>query len=221
MVVSDQIIDVSSKILLTADAIVASDRVMGNGDRRQHSGHRFRPPQRLFSVEYSINRTAFGRLTEICGRTIVPYVLIGFGRWGSSHPSFGIPVDWSQISGARAIVEATLPGMNVELSQGSHFFHNLSSFRRVISWCNMEARSINWEWLKRQPVVQETEFVRHVRPEATLRYEWTVAPRGVILSIQTRCKREISIETRRQPVRNDPSRPARAGQGTELSLSGR
>ncbi len=30
-----------------------------------------------------------------------PYVLIGFGRWGSSHPSLGIPVDWSQISGAR------------------------------------------------------------------------------------------------------------------------
>ena len=29
----------------------------------------------------------------------------------------------------RAIVEATLPEMNVELSQGSHFFHNLSSFR--------------------------------------------------------------------------------------------
>ena len=59
----------------------------------------------------------------------LPFLLIGFGRWGSSHPSLGTPVDWSQISGARAIVEATLPEMNVELSQGSHFFHNLSSFR--------------------------------------------------------------------------------------------
>ena len=38
-----------------------------------------------------------------------PFLLIGFGRWGSSHPSLGIPVVWSQISGARVIVEATLP----------------------------------------------------------------------------------------------------------------
>ena len=38
-----------------------------------------------------------------------PYLLIGFGRWGSSDPWLGIPANWSQISGARAIVEATLP----------------------------------------------------------------------------------------------------------------
>ena len=61
-----------------------------------------------------------------------PFLLIGFGRWGSSHPSLGIPVEWAQISGARAIVEATLPEMNVELSQGSHFFHNLSSFGKLL-----------------------------------------------------------------------------------------
>ena len=57
------------------------------------------------------------------------YLLIGFGRWGSSDPWLGIPVEWSQISGAGAVVEATLPEMNVDLSQGSHFFHNISSFQ--------------------------------------------------------------------------------------------
>ena len=77
-----------------------------------------------------------------------PYVLLGFGRWGSSHPSLGIPVDWSQISGARAIVEATLPEMNVELSQGSHFFHNLSSFRASYFMVQQGGRfGIKWEWL--------------------------------------------------------------------------
>ena len=86
-----------------------------------------------------------------------PYVLIGFGRWGSSHPSLGIPVDWSQISGARAIVEATLPDMNVELSQGSHFFHNLTSFRAMYFTVRHDGEfPIRWEWLNQQPVVAET-----------------------------------------------------------------
>ena len=56
------------------------------------------------------------------------YLLMGFGRWGSSDHWLGIPVNWGQVSGAKAIVEATLENMNVELSQGSHFFHNLTSF---------------------------------------------------------------------------------------------
>jgi hypothetical protein len=98
-----------------------------------------------------------------------PFLLIGFGRWGSSHPSLGIPVAWSQISGARAIVEATLPEMNVELSQGSHFFHNLSSFRTSYFMVRHEARlGINWDWLNRQPVMQETELIRHVRPDVSI-----------------------------------------------------
>ena len=86
-----------------------------------------------------------------------PYLLIGFGRWGSSQPSLGIPVDWSQISGAKTIVEATLPEMNVELSQGSHFFHNLSSFRASYFMLRYDGPfSIDWDWLNRQPVVSET-----------------------------------------------------------------
>ena len=32
-------------------------------------------------------------------------VLIGAGRWGSTHPQFGIPVTWDDVAGARAIVE--------------------------------------------------------------------------------------------------------------------
>jgi hypothetical protein len=95
--------------------------------------------------------------------------LIGFGRWGSADPSLGIPVVWSQICGAKAIVEATLPAMNVELSQGSHFFHNMSSFQ-VSYFCvrhDGEDR-LDWAWLGRQPAVTETGLVRHVRLDAPL-----------------------------------------------------
>jgi hypothetical protein len=113
-----------------------------------------------------------------------PFLLIGFGRWGSSHPSLGIPVDWSQISGARAIVEATLPEMNVELSQGSHFFHNLSSFRASYFMVQHGRHfGINWDWLNRQPVVLESALIRVVRPTERLsvRVDGRTA-RGVVLS---------------------------------------
>ena len=100
----------------------------------------------------------------------MPYLLIGFGRWGSSDPWLGIPVTWSQIGGARAIVEATLPAMNVDLSQGSHFFHNISSFN--VSYFSVPFDGdfpIDWDGLARQAAVTETEFVRHVRLPHPLR----------------------------------------------------
>jgi hypothetical protein len=97
------------------------------------------------------------------------YVLLGFGRWGSSDPWLGIPVDWGQISGARVIVESTLPGMDVEPSQGAHFFHNIISFR-VLYLCVPHGRDgadaqrgVRWDWLDAQPAFAETPHVRHVR----------------------------------------------------------
>jgi hypothetical protein len=92
------------------------------------------------------------------------YLLIGFGRWGSSDPWLGIPVNWAQVSAAKVIIEATRPDMNVDLSQGSHFFHNLSSFQ--VSYFSVHHDSefgIQWDWLDEQKRIAETRFVRHVR----------------------------------------------------------
>ena len=55
------------------------------------------------------------------------YLLIGPGRWGSSDPWLGIPVLWSEISEARMIVETAIPGYQIEPSQGTHFFQNITS----------------------------------------------------------------------------------------------
>ena len=55
------------------------------------------------------------------------YILIGPGRWGSSDPWVGIPVLWSDISEARMIVETAIPGYQIEPSQGTHFFQNITS----------------------------------------------------------------------------------------------
>jgi len=97
-----------------------------------------------------------------------PYVLIGFGRWGSADPWLGIPVIWSQISGARAIVEASLPQMSPEPSQGSHFFHNLSGLG-IPYFTVSDPRGIAWGQLERMPAVEDLDYVRHVESPEELR----------------------------------------------------
>lgn len=104
-------------------------------------------------------------LNEELMRENRPYMLIGPGRWGSSHTWLGIPVAWGQISAARVIVETTLQDFVVEPSQGSHFFQNLTSFGIVYLAVNpfSDEGFIDWAWLDGQPARRESEFVRHVR----------------------------------------------------------
>ena len=56
-----------------------------------------------------------------------PYILVGPGRWGSSDPYLGVPVKWSHISEAKVIVECGIENFDVEPSQGTHFFQNVTS----------------------------------------------------------------------------------------------
>jgi len=56
-----------------------------------------------------------------------PYILVGPGRWGSSDPYLGVPVKWSHISEAKVIVECCIENFDVEPSQGTHFFQNVTS----------------------------------------------------------------------------------------------
>jgi hypothetical protein len=74
--------------------------------------------------------------------------------------------------------------MNVELSQGSHFFHNLSSFRASYFMAPHGRRfGINWDWLDRQSIVHESALIRHVRPaeKLSVRVDGRTA-RGIVLS---------------------------------------
>ncbi len=165
MAVSSDVVEVTAEDLSAPQVVVASDRVMGNGVETDIHDIVFVRPENFSTMRTPEIAQELGDINRKLVEERRPYVLIGFGRWGSSHPSLGIPVDWSQISGARAIVEATLPDMNVELSQGSHFFHNLTSFRAMYFTVRHDGEfPIRWEWLNQQPVVAETALVRHVRP---------------------------------------------------------
>jgi CheY-like chemotaxis protein len=94
-----------------------------------------------------------------------PYLLIGVGRWGSTEPWLGIPVEWDEISGARVIVEAGFRDLRVTPSQGSHFFQNLTAFQIGYFTVNPDAGegSIDWQWLTEQSAMEEQGCVRHLQ----------------------------------------------------------
>ena len=59
--------------------------------------------------------------------------------------------------------------MNVELSQGSHFFHNISSFRVAYLQVRHDGgRPIAWDRLDALPALTETGHLRHVRLDEPL-----------------------------------------------------
>lgn len=99
------------------------------------------------------------------------YVLVGPGRWGSSDNWLGVPVKWAHICQARVIVELALEGYQIEPSQGTHFFQNLTSFGVgyfTINPFKDERDYFDEDFLDSLPAVYETEFVRHVRLENPL-----------------------------------------------------
>ena len=123
------------------------------------------------------------------------YLLIGFGRWGSSISSLGVPVRWSDISEARTIVECSLENFRVDPSQGTHSFQNLTSFN--VGYINVDpwargagsaarpaagaaaaarlgfeadaAGRLDFAALDALPALTETRYLRHVRLPQPLR----------------------------------------------------
>ncbi len=144
--------------------ICQSSKVLGNGrienlhDVIVVDSQRF---ERSRSQEVAKAVAQFNRMLNGQNR---PYLLIGVGRWGSTEPWLGIPVEWDEISGARVIVEAGFRDFRVTPSQGSHFFQNLTAFQIGYFTVNPDAGegSVDWQWLTEQPSVEEQGCVRHL-----------------------------------------------------------
>ena len=69
-----------------------------------------------------------GRMNEKLGEDKEAVIaLLGPGRWGTTTPSLGIPVQFSEISNIKVLGEISYAsaGMTPELSYGSHFFQDL------------------------------------------------------------------------------------------------
>jgi hypothetical protein len=79
------------------------------------------------SQKYDIARLV-GRLNrQITSRQSTPTLLIGPGRWGTTMPSLGVSVTFSEINNMTVLAEVAYEGGNLmpELSFGTHFFRDL------------------------------------------------------------------------------------------------
>jgi hypothetical protein len=169
MVVSREPVSISEAEMASGGVLAASESVLGNGVVETVADIVYVRPE---SFEARYTRAIAAELEPINRRLQAearPYLLLGYGRWGSADPWLGIPVEWSQINGARVIVEATRPEMSVDPSQGSHFFHNITSFQVSYFWIHHDHRpGIDWEWLAAREAETETRFLRHLRLDQPL-----------------------------------------------------
>lgn len=183
MLVDKEKIEIENSEMSGTNVLIASDNVLGNGYSKIITDVVFVKPDKFDTKATGKIASEIGQINQNLVLSKRSYLLIGFGRWGTSDPWLGIPINWGQVNGAKVIVEATLPEINVDLSQGMHFFHNLINFRvSYFSVRHTKSFQIDWAWLKKQDKIEETPYVKHVK----LKYPLTVkvdgrTGRGVIL----------------------------------------
>ncbi len=96
-----------------------------------------------------------GRLNRrISDREQQPTLLLGPGRWGTSTPSLGVPVKFSEINNMAAIGEVAFAEGDLmpELSFGSHFFQDLveADIFYLALFPDTFPCTLNSDWLKQQ-----------------------------------------------------------------------
>ncbi|MDY4610062.1 MAG: PEP/pyruvate-binding domain-containing protein [Sphaerochaetaceae bacterium] len=163
---SDIVVDDSVK----ERAFVYSRQVMGNGKIDTIRDIIYLKTDRFNPSHTAEMAAELDKLNAPMVLNQADYALIVAGRLGSCDPWLGIPVSWSQISRAQVIVETGLPNFQVEPSQGTHFFQNLTSLGNIYMTVNPSYNDgrCDFSTLDGLPLVEETEFFRHVRTELPL-----------------------------------------------------
>jgi hypothetical protein len=169
MVVFEGNVDLKTEDLTGENVLLSSAHTLGNGSNKTIQDIVY-VNQGKFETKHTHSMALeLEKLNEKLVEIERPYLLIVLGRLGTTDPWLGIPIDFGEISGAKMIVELTREDFQVELSQGSHFFHNLTSFGvGYFSLMQGSGEHIDWAWLDQQEIIEETEYFRHVRPSLPL-----------------------------------------------------
>ena len=93
------------------------------------------------------------------------YILVGPGRWGSADPWLGIPVQWNQISNAKAIIEVGMDDLPIDPSFGSHFFQNITSLHVAYLTVNPKSKNdqLLLDWIDEDCLVQSNKYTSWYR----------------------------------------------------------
>lgn len=145
--------------------LLYSENGMGNGRITDLYDVVYVEPERFDKLKTEKIRDEIEEINAEMADKERKYILIGPGRWGSSDRFIGVPVNWSQISNARIIVEMSMEDFPLDASLGSHFFHNVISMN--VGYFSVKHNDlidyINWEKLQETEVVHEKKYIRHVR----------------------------------------------------------
>ncbi len=170
LVVSDELVQVELSDIKEKPSLCYSNFALGNGIINNIKDIIYVKRETFDPSRSSLIAKEVDRMNTMLRADKRPYLLIGPGRWGSTDPWLGIPVKWSHISGVKVIVEASLDNMNVDPSQGSHFFQNMTSLR--IGYFTVPLNhpdcKLDWSWLDSQPAAKESNHLRYIRLEKPL-----------------------------------------------------
>lgn len=108
------------------ESLIYSTSVMGNGIVEDIKDLVLIKTDKFDSANMARMPQEIEKYNAYFNKEDIPYMLVVAGRLGSSDPWLGIPASWTQISKASLIVETGLEGFQVEPSQGTHFFQNLT-----------------------------------------------------------------------------------------------
>ena len=164
LVAGNEFGEVSTETIPRRKVFCRSSQTMGNGVEDRIRDLIYVVPS-LFdpgrTAEIATEISEFNRSLEAEN---LNYILIGFGRWGSSDPLQGIPVDWTAISQARILVETTSKNFQADASRGNHFFQHMLSQKLGYFYVGSEGDDfVGWDWLQKQEAIREGVFLRHLR----------------------------------------------------------
>jgi hypothetical protein len=97
-----------------------------------------------------------GKLNKQIGRReVMPTILLGPGRWGTTTPAMGVPVTFSEINNVTAIGEIAYQdgALIPDLSFGTHFFQDMVEMDIFYMAIYPEKDGVlfNTAWMKKQP----------------------------------------------------------------------
>ncbi|MFH2131904.1 MAG: PEP/pyruvate-binding domain-containing protein, partial [bacterium] len=150
------------------NAFCRSSQALGNGINHQMMDIIYIKPDDFRTEVTRQIAEEINRINTRLQRENRTYLLVGPGRWGGSDRWLGIPVKWRHISNVGAIIELRNEKLSANPSQGSHFFHNITSlgihYIMINEICDRDSTDyFDWNWVNSQPAVSESAFVRHVR----------------------------------------------------------
>ena len=147
------------------ELVLFTKRGMGNGIINNISNIIFVDPDTFDKTKMKEMKIEITDINEKMKESDEEYILIGPGRWGSRDHFLGIPVKWADINKAKIIVETDFENFIVDSSQGTHFFHNLISMNVGYFTVphNEHSCFIDWNWLKKQKIVEKTNYLVHVK----------------------------------------------------------